>query len=131
MQQSPLPTGCHSIKSAAGLLGLTEKKLFKKLRELGWLYTGSYKDDPYHNTPRITARLAGWVLTQKKGYAAPYNNRVTIFYNRTLITQRGFNEIKNRMYQQPAPEQKQIKSSYAPSLNQFDNTIRSSRKWPS
>ncbi len=73
---------------------------------MGWLYTGTYKDDPYHNTPRMTARLAGWVIIQKKGYAAPYNELVTIFYNRTLITQRGFNELKNRMYQQPTPEQK-------------------------
>lgn len=97
MNQPPLPTGCHDIKTAALLLGVKQNFLFKKLRQLGWIYTGTYKNDPYHNTPCRTARLAGWVTEHLRGYPAPYNKHVAICYNTTIITQCGLEELKRTM----------------------------------
>lgn len=83
-------------------MGIPEKQLWKKLRAFGWLYVGTYKDDPYHNTARRPALLAGYLTVQTRGYPAPYNKNVTIMYNTTLITKRGIERL-NELINPDAP----------------------------
>lgn len=94
MSQQPLPKGCHDIKTAAQLLGISEKSLYRELRRISWLHTGNYKHDPLHNTPKHWVKTAGFATTTQRGYAAPYNKNIAIIYNVTLITERGFKELE-------------------------------------
>jgi hypothetical protein len=95
MMNEPLPSGCHTIKSAAQYLGIPQNQLYKKLRGLGWLHTGTYKGDPMHNTPRRMALLSGVVTQQQRGYLAPYNKNVVEIYSATIITQRGLIQLES------------------------------------
>lgn len=92
----PLPTGCHTVKQAAALLGVAEKALFKHLREIGWLHIGTFKNDPAHNRPRYVALTAGFLTTQTRGFPAPYNKKVYLMYSQTLVTQRGMAELGHK-----------------------------------
>lgn len=97
MSQPPLPAGCSTVQTTALLLGVSEQFLFKKLRELRWLHTGTYKNDPTHNTPSRHVKLAGFVSTHTRGFSAPYNKSVAIVYRVPIITERGLNELRKIM----------------------------------
>ena len=137
---NPIPAGCLTIQSAALLLGVTDKLLFKKLRELRWLHTGTYDKDPMHNMPRRDYKLAGFVSTHTRGYPAPYNKNIALIYRVPILTERGFNELKIKMnmnQEQPKPApltlenaQKKQAQIVAPSKNEeHEKAMAQLREW--
>ena len=91
----PIKEGCYCIAQASKILGIPQKHLWQKLRAFGWLYVGTYPNDPHHNTARRPALLAGYLTTEVRGYPAPYNKNVTLLYSVILITQRGLDRLKD------------------------------------
>jgi hypothetical protein len=137
MNREPLPTGCHTIKSAAQYLGIPQNQLYKKLRGLGWLHTGSHKGDPRHNTPRRSALIAGLVTQQQRGYPAPYNKNVVEIYMAALLTQRGLTQLESTLQQEPKTQvapaqmlqnQQQIKREQ-PADEEREKAISQLREW--
>jgi hypothetical protein len=89
------PENCVDVETAANILGINRKELYKKLREMRWLYTGTYKDDPHHNSPCYWAKVAGLATTHERKRPADHDKRVKIVYRITVITERGLDELIN------------------------------------
>lgn len=109
MNQQTFPENCVDVETAANILGMNRKVLYKKLREMRWLYTGTYKDDPHHNSPCHWAKVAGLATTHERFRPAPYDKRVKLVYRITVITERGLDELisillkKNKPHFHSAP----------------------------
>lgn len=100
MSQAHLPTGCHDASSAAELLNMSKKALLKKMRELGWLIVGTES----HNLPRTEYIRRGWLTTHERGYYLKGKKEITKTYSVMLLTQAGYQALKNTLQnkQQPA-----------------------------
>jgi hypothetical protein len=122
MSNAPLPTKCMEIETAAHLLGITRKQLFKNLRTANWLHTGTYKNDPKHNTPKRWAIKAGLATTQTRGRPAPYNKEVSVLYQVTLLTEHGLEEIKKMTPSIEVPEVKPLTAEAAQAVKASSNT---------
>lgn len=103
MYQQEFPENCVDVETAANILGITRKELYKKLREMRWLYQGTYKDDPHHNSPCYWAKVAGLATTHERSRPAPYDKRVKLVYRITVITERGLDELINILVKHNKP----------------------------
>jgi hypothetical protein len=122
MSNAPLPTKCMEVETAAHLLGTTRNKLYKKLRAENWLHTGSFKNDPKHNSPKKWAVKAGLALTQTRPRPAPFNKQVAVLYQVTLLTERGLDEIRKMNLSMEAPEAKPLTEESARAVKAASNT---------
>lgn len=90
-----LPAGCHDAETAAQLLSMSKRALLKKMRELGWLNIGG--GDGNHNLPRRDYTLNGYLCTQERGFCLKGKREISKSYRVMLLTQLGFNALKNEL----------------------------------
>lgn len=122
MSSAPLPTRCMEVETAAHLLGTTRNKLYKKLRAENWLHTGSFKNDPKHNSPKKWAVKAGLATTQTRPRPAPFNKEVSVLYQVTLLTESGLEEIRKMNLAMEVPEAKPLTDQPAIPVQAASNT---------
>lgn len=95
MAHHSLPAGCHDAETAAQLLGMSKRALLQKMRELGWLNTGGGEGN--HNLPRREFVKNGYLCTQDRGYCLKGKKEIAKSYRVMLLTQLGFNALKNEL----------------------------------
>lgn len=104
MSQHHLPAGCHDAETAAQLLSMSKVALLKKMRELGWLNTGGGSGN--HNLPRREFVKNGFLCTQDRGYCLKGKKEISKSYRVMLLTQTGFNALKNELAELKAQPKK-------------------------
>ena len=95
MSKSPIPAGYHDADGTAKLLGIPKLQLLKMLRELAWVNVGGDQ----HNLPRRELIAAGYMATQTGSYCLKGKKEIVKTYSALLLSQKGFQELKNRMEQ--------------------------------
>lgn len=101
MSQHHLPAGCHDAETAAQLLSMSKRALLKKMRELGWLNIGG--GDGNHNLPRRDYTQNGYLCTQERGFCLKGKREISKSYRVMLLTQLGFNALKNELEKMKSP----------------------------
>lgn len=101
MSQHHLPAGCHDAETAAQLLHMSKRALLEKMRELGWLNTNGGASN--HNLPRREYTQNGYLCTQERGFCLKGKKEITKTYRVMLLTQLGFNALKNELEKMKSP----------------------------
>lgn len=108
MSRAPLPKDCYDVDTAAHFLAVSGLELYRFLRTQNWLHTKTHTRDKRHNQPKQWALKAGYLTTQTRGYAAPYNHKIELPYQVALLTRFGLERIATLMnttinFPTPAP----------------------------
>ena len=111
MSQHHLPAGCHDAETAAQLLNMSKVALLKKMREMGWLNIGG--GDGNHNLPRREFINNGFLCTQDRGFRLKGKSEISKTYRVMLLTQRGFNALKNELEKPKLPRRTSVETSAA------------------
>ncbi|WP_339617233.1 phage antirepressor KilAC domain-containing protein [uncultured Gilvimarinus sp.] len=98
MSHAITPAGMHDANSARQLLGVSKKALLKHMRELGWLMVGGDS----HNLPHPDYTRNGYLCSQERGYCLRGKKEIGKSYRVMLLTQKGFQALKQTMPNQKA-----------------------------
>jgi hypothetical protein len=85
------------LKTAAGMFGMGHIEFYKMLRGEsqttplipGWIHAGTFRGDDAKNSPKEWARKAGYLTTEQRQRPAPYDSRIALLYQVTVMTRHG------------------------------------------
>lgn len=92
----------YDLKTAAGMFGMGHIAFYKMLRGEsattplipGWIHAGTFRGDDAKNSPKEWARKAGYLTTEQRPRPAPYDARIALLYQVTVMTRHGINAME-------------------------------------
>lgn len=131
MSQQPLPPNCYDATHAANKLGISNKQLLKKMRDLGWLINAP--KTTRHNLPLRALEIRGFLTTQDRHYTPKTKHgrpeNVVRTYRITLITKKGYEQLKAIIQPEPEQESEAAPGNETSTQDEHDKCIAQLREW--